>query len=95
MENTKKEKFELILSNAKEYKKDNFSTAKSFGFEIIETENEIENSILFNSLEEATELISGFAKMNTEIEVSKNLQKLLSEKNINYFSEFRLKIITS
>ncbi len=95
MENEKKEKFELILSKAKEYKKDNFSTTKSFGFEIIETENEVENSILFNSLDEATELISVFAQMNTEIEVSNNLQKLLSEKNLNHFSEFRLKIITS
>ena len=97
MENNKKEKFKLILSKAKDYRnpKGNFSTIKSFDVEIIEIENEIEDSILFDSLEEATKLISTFAQMNTESEVSNNLQKLLSEKNINNFSEFRLKIITS
>lgn len=99
MEKTKKEKLAKILSNAKHYKinetQNSFSTSASFGFEVIEKNNDIENSILFNSLSEAVEIVSKFAQQNTEEEVKTNLKNLILAKNINFSDEFRLKVITS
>lgn len=89
----KREKLFEILNKAKDYLKDkssnSFSTTKSFDMEVIDINNEIENSMVFESLNEATNLIFDLIQNNKD-GIYNHIKKSLTEKGLNTDNEFRV-----
>jgi hypothetical protein len=91
MEKNKKDEFKAILSKANEFKIDAFSTKKSFDFELIDVNNEIENSILFSSLNEAVEIMSEFTGTNRKNELINQILNFVNVEDLLINPSIRIK----
>lgn len=89
MEKSKIDEVRGILLKAKDISVGSFSISKRFDFEIIENnDNEIENSILFQSQNEAIEIIS---KIVGEFKKEEIANKIFSFVPIDDLSPIRIK----
>ncbi|MFC4817889.1 MULTISPECIES: hypothetical protein [unclassified Flavobacterium] len=86
----KKELFAEILY--KEIQNMDANAVKSFSIELMDKNQESEDSMLFNSLQEAIEIISEFAGKNKKAEIKEDILTYISLEELEKEPSFRLKI---
>lgn len=91
----KRELLVKILSKAKDVQSSDYGFIKSFSIELVEKDNDQEDSILFNSLHEAVEIISEFAGKHLKEEITQDILSYISISELLENPSFRLKIFVS
>jgi hypothetical protein len=86
----KKERFAEILY--KEVQALDANAVKSFSIELMTKDIQAENTILFNSLNEAVEIISSFAGKSKKEEIREDILSYISLEELKVQPSFRLKI---
>jgi hypothetical protein len=87
----KKEQFAEILY--KEIQAMGTNAIKSFSIELMDKDSETADSMLFNSLHEAVEIIAEFAGKDKKKEIKEDILSYISMEELQKDPSFRLKII--
>ena len=91
MTQEKKEQFAEIL--LKEIQTNDANIIQSFSIELIERDNQAEDSILFSTLNEAVEIISDFAGKDKKDEIREDILSYISVSELKEQPSFRLRIL--
>lgn len=91
----KKEQLAVILSKAKDASTNGLSTVRSFSLELIEKDTQDSDSILFNSLNEAVNIIAEFAGRHLKRKITKDILSHTSPEELWQDPSVRLRIVIS
>jgi hypothetical protein len=91
-------KLEAILKNAKQVYRNDYHTSKGFSFTVHPAWEDTENDIMFNDINEASDIIIECASLNPEVaaqDIKGNIMKECKEKDIEPTKPFTIRFQTS